>query len=442
MASVDSLTASFYDNEQYSDIIIKFGEHQIRAHKVILAQQSGYFATAFHGLFQVAWNTVIDVGDEDDSRLLTDVIKYLYRHGSIYDQVKGSDRTITLHRLINIYLLADKYDIQGLRRATASVFCEMALLDLRKLRQNHTFKSTFVKHIARICGPSCFQLADDTLQALTIHLCQEYSSSFFKNEMFLQQYMKGELFDSKHAAAFGMRLGKYMLKSQNMSHEEASRLSKDWDPSLIGIEARQRNTKNFFNDKGLSDIRITYGNDQTILAHRIVLATHSREFQTMLAGSPKSAEIDLKNEHSSTAVKTFVEDMYVSEFPVPDRKHDPLVFAELYLLAEKHRREDLARTYLRRFGTAMYQEPFTDKYLSYITDFCGPGSCRYTDTALQEKAFQDILNRMAELDDEETTKLCRTFAQKLKEGSLFNAVLIGRFAYEMTSRHLGWDTDN
>ncbi|KAH0346794.1 PAP2-domain-containing protein, partial [Aureobasidium melanogenum] len=279
MASVDSLTASFYDNEQYSDIIIKFGEHQIRAHKVILAQQSGYFATAFHGLFQVAWNTVIDVGDEDDSRLLTDVIKYLYRHGSIYDQVKGSDRTITLHQLINIYLLADKYDIQGLRRATASVFCEMALLDLRKLRQNHTFKSTFVKHIARICGPSCFQLADDTLQALTIHLCQEYSSSLFKNEMFLQQYMIGELFDSKHAAAFGMRLGKYMLKSQNMSHEEASRLSKNWDPSLIGIEARQRNTKNFFNDKGLSDIRITYGNDQTILAHRIVLATHSREFR-------------------------------------------------------------------------------------------------------------------------------------------------------------------
>lgn len=180
------------------------------------------------------------MGDEDDPQLLIDVIKYLYRYGTIYDQVKGPDRTINLHQLINIYLLADKYDIHGLRRAIASVFCEMALLDLRKLRQNYTFKSTFVKHIARICGPSCFQLADDTLQSMTIYLCQEHSSSLFKNEMFLQQYMKGELFDSKHAAAFGMKLGKYMLKSQNMTHEEASRLSKDWDPSLIGIEARQR----------------------------------------------------------------------------------------------------------------------------------------------------------------------------------------------------------
>ena len=53
MATVDSLTASFFDNSQYSDIIIKFGEHQIHAHKVILAQQSKYFATAFFGLFQV-----------------------------------------------------------------------------------------------------------------------------------------------------------------------------------------------------------------------------------------------------------------------------------------------------------------------------------------------------------------------------------------------------
>lgn len=53
MTSVDSLTASFFDNPQYSDIIVKFGGRQIRAHKVILAQQSGYFAAAFFSRFQV-----------------------------------------------------------------------------------------------------------------------------------------------------------------------------------------------------------------------------------------------------------------------------------------------------------------------------------------------------------------------------------------------------
>jgi hypothetical protein len=53
MKSIDSLTAPFFDNPLYSDIIIKFGEHQLHAHKVILAQQSGYFATAFFSRLQV-----------------------------------------------------------------------------------------------------------------------------------------------------------------------------------------------------------------------------------------------------------------------------------------------------------------------------------------------------------------------------------------------------
>ncbi|KAH0370550.1 PAP2-domain-containing protein, partial [Aureobasidium melanogenum] len=418
MASVDSLTASFYDNEQYSDITIKFGEHQIRAHKV-------------------AWNTVIDVGDEDDPQLLTDVIKYLYRRGTIYDSVKRPVRTIALQKLIYIYLLADKYDIQGLRRETASAFNEMALIDLRNLRHNHTFKSSFVEHIARICGPSCLQLADDTLQALVMHLCQAYSSSLFRNEVFLQQYMKGEMFDSKHSAEFGAKLGKDLLKTQKLNHEEVSRHSRDWNPSLIGIEARQRNTKNFFNDKRFSDVSISYGDSQSIMAHKIVLATHSHEFQTMLAGSLKSAEIDLRNEHSSAAVATFIEDMYIPEFPVPDTKHDPSLLAELYLLARKHGLETKTRTYLRRFNIAMYSEPFTDEYLAYIADFCGPGSYRYADTGLAEEAFDNILDRILTLKDEGTEDLpYKTLTQRFKEGSLFNTMFMGRFATKMTSRHL------
>ncbi|KAK6003017.1 hypothetical protein QM012_000862 [Aureobasidium pullulans] len=92
MASADSLTASFFDNEQYSDITIKFGDHQIRAHKVILAQQSGYFMTAFSSRFQVATNPVIDLGDEDDPALLTNVIKYLYWNGHIHDYDKDRGR--------------------------------------------------------------------------------------------------------------------------------------------------------------------------------------------------------------------------------------------------------------------------------------------------------------------------------------------------------------
>lgn len=181
----------------------------------------------------------------------------------------------------------------------------------------------------------------------------------------------------------------------------------------------------------------------------------------MLAGSPKvsctaveisrstnwltshqGSEIDLKNEHYSSAVTVFIEDMYVSEFPVPDVKHDACFLAELYLLARKHGRDAMARTYLMRFNTALYREPFADKYLSYIADFCGPDSCRYTDTALPEEAFDNILDRVIELKDNGTTKSSyKTFAQKLEGGSLFNTVFMGRFAKEMTSRYLKWESE-
>ncbi|KAG9642655.1 hypothetical protein KCU64_g12074, partial [Aureobasidium melanogenum] len=366
MKSDAGLAAQFFDNEKYSDVIIKFGERQVRAHKVILAQQSGYFAAAFFGLFQVASNPVVDLGDEDDPALLTNVIKYLYWHGPIHDYDKDPDR-LSMDQLVDVYLLADKYDIQGLRRRMAAEYYRMASNDLRKLRQNSSYRSIFVEHIARICGPSCFQLADDTLQVLVRHLYQLNISLLFKNEIFLQHYIKGELFDKEHAAAFGIQLGKSLLRFQNKTHEEADRLSKSWESNLIGNLAMQRNTKNFFNDQRFSDVRITYGIGQILMAHKVVLASHSHEFQTMLACSPEKVEIDLRNEPSSTAVTTFIKDMYVSEFPDPDIKRDPSVFAELVLLSNKHGRKDVTDTYLRRFEDAMWQEPFLDRYiLDYV----------------------------------------------------------------------------
>lgn len=54
MESANDLTARLYnDSAKWSDIIIKYGEHQIHAHKAILVQQSRYFLTAFTTLLPV-----------------------------------------------------------------------------------------------------------------------------------------------------------------------------------------------------------------------------------------------------------------------------------------------------------------------------------------------------------------------------------------------------
>jgi hypothetical protein len=78
MASVDVLTAPFFNHPQYSDIIIKFGECEVHAHKVILAQQSGYFARAFFGLFQVTSH------NQYNKEYLTDTIRLRRAMSSIW----------------------------------------------------------------------------------------------------------------------------------------------------------------------------------------------------------------------------------------------------------------------------------------------------------------------------------------------------------------------
>jgi len=43
----------YYDNELYSDIEVSFGDHEIHAHRLILAEASDYFRAAFERGFKV-----------------------------------------------------------------------------------------------------------------------------------------------------------------------------------------------------------------------------------------------------------------------------------------------------------------------------------------------------------------------------------------------------
>jgi hypothetical protein len=221
MASVNSLTAPFFDNPLYSDIIIKFGEHQIHAHKVILAQQSGYFATAFFGRFQVASSPVIDLGDEDDSELLTDTVKYLYRHGLIHDQLHGLGSSVSMDKLIDIYQLADKYDIPGLRHYASGKLYISVIESFHDSSGNITFRDPFMDCIARLCGPDAVQFADNSIKTMIMELCQENCIPLLQNKAFIQRYARGELFDVQSATVFGTDLGARLLASKGL-HETAS----------------------------------------------------------------------------------------------------------------------------------------------------------------------------------------------------------------------------
>lgn len=77
------------------------------------------------------------------------MIKYLYRHGRFHYEFHSRERPVGMHDLLDIYQLADKYDIPALRRSAGDKFFELAYRDLSTL--SGTSGSTFIDCIARIC---------------------------------------------------------------------------------------------------------------------------------------------------------------------------------------------------------------------------------------------------------------------------------------------------
>jgi len=150
---------------------------------------------------------------------MTDIIKYLYRHGRIREQLLGSDRSITIDKLVDIYLLADEYDIPRLRRSTVN---KLSALASRQMScTDTTTMNDFVDCIARICGPDSLQFADNAMRARVMEICQNNSILLLKNKTFVQRYTKGGLFDVGSATAFGVGLGGRLLTSSGIAAGEA-----------------------------------------------------------------------------------------------------------------------------------------------------------------------------------------------------------------------------
>jgi hypothetical protein len=150
------------------------------------------------------------------------MIKYVYRHGRVHDVVQGIDYSVSMDALVDIYQLADKYDIPELRHNVIDELYNFVSTGLQETTAHDTFKVYFMDCIARICGPHAVQFADTTIRTTIVDLCQENCLSLFHNKAFLQRYTRGELFDIESATALGIDLGTRLLTSNGLPTGEAS----------------------------------------------------------------------------------------------------------------------------------------------------------------------------------------------------------------------------
>jgi hypothetical protein len=138
-----------------------------------------------------------------------------------------------MHDLIDIYQLADKYDIPEIRRNVDNMFCELAYINASDQNTSTASENYFLDCVARVCGPHSIQLADTTIKKSILQICNEGCVKFLQNKSFLQRYRRGELFDVESAATFGMGLGRYVLACNNIIAEEADGFPEIDRPMII-----------------------------------------------------------------------------------------------------------------------------------------------------------------------------------------------------------------
>ncbi|THY07979.1 hypothetical protein D6D01_09704 [Aureobasidium pullulans] len=187
---------NFFDDEELSDVIIKFGEEQVFAHKVILASGSIWFEKALLGNFSEAKKKVIELYDDVVPSAMIAMLKHLY--GVSYEtQLEPCEEDYIAELHHHVYLLGDKYDIESLRIQAAK---EMRTF-LSKEFDLGLYHNT-ISTIRNILGPEAVQFADRALELQTKKQVLAHTSTLFLNAFFRNLLAKGRMFAPETAMAF------------------------------------------------------------------------------------------------------------------------------------------------------------------------------------------------------------------------------------------------
>ncbi|KAK6003018.1 hypothetical protein QM012_000863 [Aureobasidium pullulans] len=414
----------FYMSRKYSDVTVISGDLRLPAHRIILAQHSVYFKRAFLGRFSVASSSVIDLGEDDEPDMIRAMIRFMYGGRAIPYYRLCDDNVI--EAMVEMFILADKYDVEGLRAAVCNDFTRKVDLAFSDLVKNISQQNYFITSVVpKMCGPSALPLADKLLQQSIFKLCKMHWASLLLNVDFCALYMTGQLFDSDHTSEFQQYLNSILDESGRPDLNRRAYIN------LSSTIPEPRNEQCF---EAFSDIKVTFGDGQTFSTHKILLAIHSIDFDEMLQDPLVDDCLDLGRGDDPTLIEAMLHEVFD-----PDNKfepHDWTTFsADMCALTKKYYLQDAEFHHRHRFLSITNEQKQEPSYPLAIALVCGPGSSKYADTVLPDQAFKSCLE-----DAKTLVKDNKPFFKMLKAGELFNAKFAGRFAAELAG-HITGETE-
>ncbi|XP_054719908.1 speckle-type POZ protein-like [Uloborus diversus] len=112
---------------RFSDVTLRLGDKDFPAHKVILANRSKVFEAMFNSDMKENQENIVELVEMNLSTA-QDMLKYIYT---------GSVQVVDMDRAINLYTVADRYDLQELKEwckafmlehITSDYVCDVALI--------------------------------------------------------------------------------------------------------------------------------------------------------------------------------------------------------------------------------------------------------------------------------------------------------------------------
>ncbi|THW24937.1 hypothetical protein D6D23_04794 [Aureobasidium pullulans] len=181
-----------YNDKGRSDVILRFGDQRVLAHRLILAGASELFHTAFKSKFPVATNAEYNI-EEFAPATVHAMIKHIY--GFKYDEDHLASKPNVDQQLdfwVDVLLIANEYRIPSLTDvATSSVLKFLRDFKLYFGPWPTTRKDNFRKAIKRFVElEHNVTLSDSSCQDGVVAILCEYSMSGLVNELQLDKILE------------------------------------------------------------------------------------------------------------------------------------------------------------------------------------------------------------------------------------------------------------
>ncbi|THV86524.1 hypothetical protein D6D29_01488 [Aureobasidium pullulans] len=165
---------SVFDNPQYSDLIIKFGQERVYAHRVVLCMWSLYFKRCLIPPFSADKTAVLHLGNDNDPHLIYNLLKHIY--GLSYGEIGNGPRGISHENPVTAL------------EQSANVYTKPDFLRNRGLEP-------LISLISRVCGPNSVQTMDPTLRHALVDWVGKNYKACIRVDGFRIPMGREELFD-------------------------------------------------------------------------------------------------------------------------------------------------------------------------------------------------------------------------------------------------------